>query len=164
MTALSKLSSESKRVKSSLREWAGNAGHAMDSLCRRAYWRRLWVVQELRLARDIHLICGHKLATWQQFETMMQVSEMKLGIPRFDDNAELALKSPAIRMMKLNDKDISTHMWHLIKVTSHLRCADVRDKVYALLGVATHGCGAIEPDYSEPISTLLNNLLREAYM
>lgn len=164
MAALSKLSTDSKLVKSSLREWAGNAGHAMDSLCRRAYWRRLWVFQELRFARDIHLICGHKLATWQQFKTMMQVSEMKLGIPRLDDNAELALESPAMRMMKLNDKDISTHLWHLVKATSHLRCADFKDKVYALLGVATSGCGTIEPDYSVTTPMLLNSLLKELYV
>lgn len=66
-------------------------------------------------------------------------------------------------MRKLNEISISTHLWHLVKATSHLRCTDVRDKVYAVLGVTTHGFGAIGSDYSVPIPTLLNSLLTEVY-
>lgn len=80
MAVLSKLSGDIPCARWSLRKWAGNTGHAMESLCWRAYWRRLWVYQELRLARDIRLMCGHKLATWQQFESMMQFSEIRLGV------------------------------------------------------------------------------------
>ena len=46
--------------------WLGNIGrvlaydicNALNALMRRRYWTRVWIVQELRLARKVRLLCG----------------------------------------------------------------------------------------------------------
>jgi hypothetical protein len=45
MSALSRLRSGKDFVKQASHIWAGDAGHAMSGICRRPYWRRLWVFQ-----------------------------------------------------------------------------------------------------------------------
>lgn len=142
----------------SLRAWAGDVGHAMNGICARAYWRRLWIFQELRLSREAQLMCGDKRVAWHQFEAIMYLTEIKSGTFRVDDNVEISARSSAMQMVRLNMRTSETALWELIQTTTHLRCVDVRDKVYALLGVATDEYIAIEPDYSVPIPTFLNQI------
>lgn len=48
----------------------GSSGDALDILYRRSYWTRLWIIQELFLARDIVLFCGLKSASWPSFRQL----------------------------------------------------------------------------------------------
>jgi ankyrin repeat protein len=161
MSALSRLRSGRDFVKQASQLWAGDAGHAMSGICSRPYWRRLWVFQEVRLAQQIRLMCGSKTASWYQFESLLQYAHARSGIPQLDDNTEAVMNSPAMRIMNLNLKSVDTALWSLIQETTHLRCFDLKDKIYALLGVATKGHGTIEPDYTIGMPTLPNKLLRE---
>lgn len=162
MVALARLSGD-MTPKQAARFWASDAGHAMGGICRRIYWRRLWIFQELRLARDVRIMCGRKMAEWRHFETVMSLATIKSGISQVDDNVELVLDTPAMHMRSMRLESLDTGLWNLVEETRHLRCFDLRDKVYALLGVATKGQGSIEPDYSMQIPTLLNSLLNEIW-
>jgi len=163
MTALVRLSCSKDFAKQASGIWAGDAGHAMGAICTRPYWRRLWIFQEIRLAQKIRLMCGSKIAPWKNFHDLMEHAHTKSGISQLDDNTEVIANSPAMRMRDLNLESVNTVLWSLIQETRHLRCFDIRDKIYALLGVATKGHGSIEPDYSVPIPTLLNKLLHEIW-
>jgi hypothetical protein len=163
MSAIARISSGERFAKQAFHLWTGDAGHAMDDICRRNYWRRLWIFQELRLARRIRLMCGSKTAPWDKFQAVMEFANSRSGIAQLDDNTEVVASSPAMRMVKLNLKSVDTALWSLIQETKHLRCFDARDKVYALLGVATKGHTSMEPDYSLPLPSLLNRLLREIW-
>jgi len=50
-------------------------------------------------------------------------------------------------------------VWELSHATRHLRCADPRDKVYALLGVAQI-FRDFQADYGLPLANLMNQVLR----
>lgn len=162
MMALARLSGD-MTPKQAARFWASDAGHAMGGICRRIYWRRLWIFQELRLARDVRIMCGRKMAEWRHFETVMSLATIKSGISQVDDNVELVLDTPAMQMRNMKLETLDTGLWNLVLETRHLRCFDLRDKVYALLGVATKGQGSIEPDYSMGVPALLNSLLNEIW-
>jgi ankyrin repeat protein len=163
MTALSRLPHGKGFAKQASQLWAGNAGHAMDGICSRNYWRRLWVFQEIWLAQNIRLMCGSKTAPWSHFHALMEYAHARSGTSQLDDNTEAVAKSPAMRMMNLNIESVDTVLWSLVQGTRHLRCFDARDKIYALLGVATKGHESIEPDYSMPVPSLLNRLLHEIW-
>lgn len=164
MTAIAKLPNGERFSKQASRIWAGEVGPAMDDICRRHYWRRLWIFQEVRLARRILLMCGGKTVSWDKFESLLQYADARSGTSRGDDHTEFVASSPAMRMMKLNLKSVDTALWSLVQETKHLRCFDSRDKIFALLGVATKSHGTIEPDYTLGIPTLLNMLLKETWM
>jgi ankyrin repeat protein len=163
MTALDRLLHGKGLTKQALNIWAGDAGHAMSGICSRPYWRRLWVFQEIWLARKIRLMCGSKTVPWSHFRELMEHAHAISGISQLDDDTEAVANSPAMRMIRLSLESVNTVLWNLVKETGYLRCFDIRDKIYALLGVATNGHGSIEPDYSVPMPSLLNKLLHEIW-
>ena len=163
MIALARLMHGKGLAKQASNIWAGDAGHAMSGICSRPYWRRLWVFQEIWLAQKIRLMCGSKTAPWSHFHALMEYAHARSGISQLDDNTEVVANSPAMRMRNLNIDSVDTVLWSLVQGTRHLRCFDIRDKIYALLGVATKGHESIEPDYSMPLPSLLNRLLHEIW-
>jgi hypothetical protein len=54
-------------VDSSL-NFLGGELEAIDSLCSREYWTRLWIVQEVLLGKNILLCCGDLQLGWRSFE------------------------------------------------------------------------------------------------
>lgn len=145
--------------------WASHAGPGIKELCQRPYWKRLWVYQELKLARQIQLMCGTRTIAWDPFRLFLTLAETDLSakMPRLSSFIQHSVDSPAMRMVKLNSKSVHTHLWSLIHATRHLRCTDTRDKAYALLGASTEGHEKIKPDYAIPIPTLINQILLEIY-
>jgi hypothetical protein len=142
--------------------WASAAGSAIKELCSRAYWTRLWIFQELRVAETKRIMCGNKSVPWSQYESLMLLS-YQYSLPRLDREGETLARSPAMYMVELVTRHLEDHisLWYLIENTAELRCADARDKAYALLGVAEDGDTGIDPDYSAPIPALLNKLLQK---
>ncbi|KAK4902104.1 hypothetical protein LTR27_001006 [Elasticomyces elasticus] len=132
--------------------------HALKQLCERAYWGRLWVLQELMLAREIQVMCGSKLATWESFTHFI----LKLHNPA--TFSEALYSSAAICMAKsVSAEPGSVPLAEMCLASSSLKCAEPRDRVYALLGVAAQGRTMIEPDYNMPLPALANALLKSKH-
>lgn len=139
---------------------SGPVCSAVQRFCERPYWRRLWVFQEVKFARNIILMCGEKLVSWSKFQGFLLHARAEAGTPRLKDKVDTFLHSPAGAMVELTLKSLDTSLWALLLATRHLRCAVLHDKVYALLSVAETGHEAIKPDYTMPINVLLNQILR----
>jgi ankyrin repeat protein len=165
LIALSRNSNHWKSLSQRRKVWASHVGSGIRELCQRPYWKRLWVFQELRLAPQIQLMCGTKTIAWDQFRLFLSLAETDLSAkrPRLSGLVQDSVDSPAMRMVKLNSETAPTHLWGLIQATQHLRCADIRDKAYALLGASTEGHESIKPDYDLPVPTLINHILLEIY-
>ncbi len=41
-----------------------SAWKAIDYLFRRSYWERTWIIQEIRLAHNVHIYCGYHAFDW----------------------------------------------------------------------------------------------------
>jgi hypothetical protein len=67
--------------------------------------------------------------------------------------------TPAVRMILLRTRSTGTSLWKMLEATKHLRCADQRDRVYALLSVATTGHEGIRADYTMRVDNLLYRVL-----
>lgn len=46
---------------------AESLNEAISSFCNRVYWRRVWIVQEIRLARVVKLLCGGEMLDINDF-------------------------------------------------------------------------------------------------
>ncbi|KAF7185073.1 Heterokaryon incompatibility protein 6, OR allele [Pseudocercospora fuligena] len=140
------------------------AGVALLRLCQRAYWTRLWVLQELALAKAAIVICGADQVPWTAFKTILGEADGTSRIPRLDgDDNTPTLRSAAATMLRLVHQSYhKATLYEKIIETKHLECADVRDKVFALLGMP-HNSGEehIRPDYDEDISQLAATVLSE---
>lgn len=123
-------------------------------LCERPYWGRLWVYQELKSARHIVLMCGSDFLPWSRLQNAASSHELARTLAANMITPLASSSDPAI-----------TSLWHLISRSMHLRCADPRDRVYALASCANSGLGTITVDYTISTTALvkivLQNMLAE---
>ncbi|KAH9208899.1 hypothetical protein DL95DRAFT_467284 [Leptodontidium sp. 2 PMI_412] len=133
--------------------WKKKEGLALAALCDRPYCTRMWIIQEIIHAKKITVWCGAKEFNWASFESLY------LSLKALEDNGWAAhhyivtnvLQSSACVMVwqrahwRHPDTPIPS-LQTLIEVFHEWKCADVRDKVYALAGMANNET-SIVPDY-----------------
>jgi hypothetical protein len=132
---------------------------AFVELCERPYWRRLWVFQEIKHARKIMLLSGRDFLEWDRFAGLFD-GRIKLYNILPTETARRINCSPAAHMVRIRTKLIDTSLWNLLHESRHLECTDRRDRVYALLSMATEGLEDIEPDYRASLRSLGTSVLR----
>jgi len=133
---------------------------AIRAFCRRPYWKRLWIVQEVILARDILVCCGSMRVEWDKFEDWYLAMKKEFpGICHITSAAgELVeqriywttrrLISPtgvlggrkAAQLRRINNGQLYVDLSApslIMLVDSFLfyECSVVHDKVFALLGL-----------------------------
>jgi hypothetical protein len=122
-------------------------------LCQREYWKRVWIVQEVILARKIEILCGDRRMPWEKLESACLKSE----------------KMPSIRSAasKVCRKSINTSnfglfirqraskqrksLQELVRVYANSESTNARDAIYGLIGLA---CAGHELNYSAGVETI----------
>lgn len=156
--AMRSLSAIARSKKKKVWYMAQAAGIHAAVLSRRAYWTRLWVFQEIVLARHLTLMCGRLTAPWAPFREMLLAPKTTHHEP--DVAYQIIKDSPAVAVARRTQLEFQV-LYDLIFSTRDLQCTDPRDRVYALLGVCSTESRNIATDYAKPLSSLLNDVLRE---
>jgi hypothetical protein len=125
----------------------------------RAYWERLWVVQEVAVSRRAALVCGHRTVSWPADFTVVR---------RFLRYIKLAEISPQwgrcglsatnmghlTGLLEVQQKQLSKEayvvpdMLDLAHNLRHRKVSDIRDKLFAIRGLAEDlVAGDFMPDY-----------------
>lgn len=160
-------------------QWINTHAAAIGDLCGRSYWRRLWIFQELKSAKEVRLMCGANTLAWKDFQILLSwvvkvsnnavdsiiynpvMSEFVASVRR--RICQHVTLSAAQRMVDLCSGGTPTSLWLLLRVTEHLECYDRRDKVYSLLSMAETGCEGIEADYDLPLPRLMHRVLHNLH-
>lgn len=117
-------------------------------LCRRPYWTRTWIVQELLLAQSVIVCIGSTRFMWKQFAAFMDCCAIQWregigwSVPK-----EIHLIQNLIEMMELSVKCRYNSLDELLQQYNKQSCLDVRDRIYALLSLADNGHDIV-PDYT----------------
>jgi hypothetical protein len=134
---------------------------ALAALFRRPWFRRLWVQQELCLAKRAYMLWGDTFFQWEflaqavayiiRYHIHSTLREMNV----LSDGEAVTIhqiSSMAQRRRELQEHKKKT----LIEVVGHNKVAeatDPRDNIYAMLGLTVEGCdAALYVSYSEPTS------------
>ncbi|PWY71306.1 hypothetical protein BO83DRAFT_362685 [Aspergillus eucalypticola CBS 122712] len=154
---------------------------ALDTIYQRSYWTRLWIIQELFLARNIILFCGSKSTAWSAFKQLPRWNKREFALGGFTGVDMVLESTPAghhardiLDELDKRDQGRSTFtrigLVDLILKFGLAQCSDVRDHVYGLLGLATASCALsrdeedrrfeVIVDYSESPMCLFVRLLR----
>lgn len=150
-----------------LRPFPEEEQEAVLALFNRPYWRRMWIVPEILLAKVVTVLCGPSLAPWPCFEDaalylpyifatsgreraqeMHQLTELKR---KFD--ASRRSKGPSYKELTLIA---------LINACRKRECDDTRDRIFALLAVAPPE-NWTEISYTFPAHRVHNTVLRAMY-
>ncbi|KAI3317842.1 HET-domain-containing protein [Xylariaceae sp. AK1471] len=113
---------------------------AMDQSLERAYFGRVWIIQEILLASDITIVLGDKAAAW---------ADLSRSVFYVDANKRLHLGEtyrnlvPAVMFWRdRSTLDRPNSLLQFLHATRLYKSSDPRDKVYALL--------AMTPEKDEP--------------
>ena len=141
-------------------------------LLSRQYWTRLWIQQEVKLARELIFVCGSRDIDKAAFQNATTVCVQALGRRKFDDmqdTVDLFLNNmpPGINMIYMESGE------PLIEVLFHatfprdcgcIQAGDPRDMVYGLLSIASDVKElAIIPDYAQSPEVIYQEVA-EAYL
>lgn len=149
--------------------WTLEQAESVLRLCQRNYWRRIWIVQEVMLAKKAEIFCGSMYVAWYKLEELVndlhRIFDRGLAHTRsaYLRCAHGVLSSPAIVIAKA----ISTQSGRkqslvtLLELYRDQEATDIRDKVYALHGLAEDSEDLLV-DYRTSPRDLLTALLRHA--
>ncbi|KAH7370058.1 heterokaryon incompatibility protein-domain-containing protein [Rhexocercosporidium sp. MPI-PUGE-AT-0058] len=105
----------------------------LERLLRRPWFERLWVVQEVYLARKTLLICGRVECEWNEFSHACQF----IGLSK-------------LASFTASSSVVNSAMIVLLRNLTHFACTDPRDRLYALLGICCDG-EDLNVDYSKSV-------------
>ncbi|KIX02786.1 uncharacterized protein Z518_08728 [Rhinocladiella mackenziei CBS 650.93] len=132
-------------------------------LCRCTYWTRTWIIQEFVQASDIEAVCGTASLDWKNFEDVVRsIREMSLSstseapLPPF---VQQFMQTIPFRLTSRRIAHTESTLEELLSEFYDSRCAERRDKIYGVLGIAddcgedpaTGVCRGPRPDYSKHI-------------
>lgn len=128
---------------------------AFQAIDESQYWHRMWIVQELALARKAYIIFGQDLLSVDRSMAVVQTAyrgkKRKTQCAHFFQ--QLAFTLPHEK------RDYILDMWVLPDIwCNSMECHDARDKIYGLLGL-TPWRGSFAVDYNEPIAELYARVL-----
>ena len=123
-----------------------NLFNALRHLFQRPYWSRLWVVQEILLARTWRIACGDKLVDEESFMT-------SISNPKVAD-----IVSPAVwttnRERSTGAQGSRLRFLHrVLRTLAHLDCEDPKDKIFGLQALVKSR-NRVPIDYSRPSGEL----------
>lgn len=152
--------------------WDSTVETSVIDILDRPYWRRLWVVQEILLARKIHILCGSRDIEWDTLGSFVDWAlEVNLSQGSGDPKRRLD-QTPGLRMVanktrqlghpqeKYYSKDGSSlHLSRMIARYGDQECTDARDRIFGLLGLVDFGENPpVTADYSLSPEQLYNQI------
>jgi hypothetical protein len=144
------------------RLWSPRQARAVLALCQRNYWNRIWIVQEIMVAKKASILCGDKQVSWAKFQNF--IADLQIisdrGLAMHTIGGSVTLDSPAAVIVKAkmrwngNPQPLST----LLEIYRQQQATDIRDKVYALHGLAYDNDSVVINYNIEPKALLLEVL------
>ena len=138
---------------------SNSAWKALDSLFWRPWFSRVWVIQEVTVARGASVLCGPSHCQWSHLITTARYIEdhSLTAITRVDPQR-------AIKFADLSQRFREGPPHSLLDLLSQARdtySTDDRDKVFALLGIAEDAeYSLLKPNYKKPLVDVYTTLTK----
>ncbi|KIW01633.1 uncharacterized protein PV09_06820 [Verruconis gallopava] len=108
---------------------------AFSNLLRRKWWRRVWVIQEFALARDVEFLCGRFSTSEARFSAALRSSHSLglLGVLPCALYDQPVMLHAVREEMQRNEKK---PLFDLLRRFRRFQATDLRDKVFAICALA----------------------------
>jgi hypothetical protein len=127
----------------------------LELLCRRPYFSRQWIVQEVLLARRATVFCGSQFIGWHELQ--LYIAYQMGGLDRAGGKFafELAWKSSVLLKMGTGSPLLN------LLINGRLYCHDFRDRIFSFVSIASDCVGLEEVivDYEAEMWELFFGLL-----
>ncbi|KIH89914.1 hypothetical protein SPBR_00360 [Sporothrix brasiliensis 5110] len=114
------------------------------------YWERVWILQEITKAWTLHVHFGRRSSyTWDEFLVFLRSNTRREDARAGQQAGPLWLHES----LRAKDQRGAHTLIELLQDHRAAKCADLHDKVYGLLGMATNG-GGFPIDYNKSLFDL----------
>ncbi|KAI1869195.1 uncharacterized protein JN550_005825 [Neoarthrinium moseri] len=103
---------------------------SVEALFRRPWFRRIWVLQEITLARKAVVVCGNRQVSWDSFRAFGHWNRNERWIKALPYSIEYAISD---RSDYSNFITYTTRLFNFLQATRSCLATDPRDKLYAIL-------------------------------
>ena len=124
---------------------------------RHDYWSRLWIIQEVALAKRLRVFIGEISWPWEEFLLHLRTLERR---------GNYNIQQYGYRIRTLDEKRKNKHgesntLEKLLEDFQYAKCQEPKDKIYGLLGLA-HDCedGSVEADYSKQLYEIHHDVVK----
>ncbi|PVH67667.1 hypothetical protein DL98DRAFT_398697, partial [Cadophora sp. DSE1049] len=132
-----------------LRRWTANK-RLLSELAQNPWFRRIWVIQEVAVAREVIVQTGRTTICWSVFGAALEKCSNNLEMKSVIDAVSTINTIRTARSQKPYYMDLFV----LLERFRHCLATDERDKVFALLGLTSRSLAQekvvqVIPDYSK---------------
>lgn len=124
-----------------------------------AWFRRVWIVQEVVAAYNVEIVCGKWAIDWSYLHQAMEVVDRQIQLEDADTTQLRSSWQPFLSLAAQREWEARNHRWALIMLLEHFRSTEstlTRDRLFAMLGLACDGDEPeFEPDYESPLEDIL---------
>ncbi|KAK3902135.1 heterokaryon incompatibility protein-domain-containing protein [Staphylotrichum tortipilum] len=135
---------------------------AVGNLCRRSYWGRVWIVQEICLAKRLVVVCGERMVPWKYISELRTARRHVWPQYLARGEREFLKSTPAaIDRQREAHRKGGCVLWVLLEAFQESLCREVHDRVYGFLGLSGD-CGGrgIVVDYAKPVVEVYEDVMR----
>jgi hypothetical protein len=151
--------------------WNAREVLSVSSLCKRRYWSRMWIIQEVVHAKRVEIHCGSEILEWHNFEQLYYYVSIisrdykEMDTPFYNavrsSPAMSIVKTRALEKLQVPDLPRDIAIDSLMETYSAHECEDTRDKVYAVVGIAKYG-STIVVDYRKSAKDVMLDVFYHA--
>ncbi|KAH7399670.1 hypothetical protein BKA66DRAFT_437202 [Pyrenochaeta sp. MPI-SDFR-AT-0127] len=144
---------------------------SIQNLFDREWFSRIWVIQEVVLAKELKLICGDYEVDWEDIIKAVEICLDDQGgplptgcalrqiMPSFNPVYTLGLTKRAFENKSLSRR---FNLISLLDIFAHSKSTKLCDKFFALLGIASDSSAtAFDPDYSSSLAVIIRRFAHE---
>ncbi len=134
---------------------------AIQSLIARSWFRRLWVRQEITLARSSVVMAGNRKVSWTH---LISATAFLDTFIRLKGNASTDFGRDLSNLVEFGYMKSYEYIMDIIHACRACECTQDQDRVYALLGLlSSQRTLTIQPDYSKGAKKVHQDLVMQYY-
>lgn len=142
------------------------AWRAVEELFKREWFDRIWVIQEVSLARSVDIRCGQHEMSWTTFNRALQWylednTHIRRGILDADSLFMNAIEVRNAWAARIYGTGCEPELESLLAQFSHWKATVLDDKVNGLLGMSQeHDVPELQPNYDNSVYQTYINVVR----
>jgi hypothetical protein len=141
------------------KEWVNQGWDIMEDFFTQAYWRRVWVIQEVAVATKVTVLCGNYEIPWDDVAAVLAMWKKNPDIVPVDKRAYLKAMHLAEFRDRFQVKREPISLLDAMRWSYQTEATDPRDKIFGLLGLCHDGATYVPvPNYKQPLEEIIADM------
>jgi hypothetical protein len=141
------------------KEWVNQGWDIMENFFTQAYWRRVWVIQEVAVAAKVKVLCGSYEISWDDVAAVLARWKKNPEIVPIDKRAYLKAMHLAEFRDRFQIKRELISLLDAMRWSYQTEATDPRDKIFALLGLCHDAATYVPvPNYKQTFEEIIADM------